>query len=389
MDFRVVWFRAFLTGLLAIGLGCSSAGLGNLDTAITPAELLAGEALGGVPHPERLVAGEDVLSVSEGMLEFLDANVHPKAFDGVRLQELIDAIINEGTFGLEFDGQTRTAAETFRLRRGNCLSFSNMFVAMARRVNLDASFQEVDIPPDWGFENDVFILNRHVNVHIDMGELGVHVVDFNIDDFKSSYDSRTISDARARAHYFNNMGVESMQAGDTAAALGYFRKAVAENDNQFSPAWSNLGTLYLRLGHPSYAEAAYLYALEVDDEDLVAMSNLARFYEQQGDSERASFYRKRVKEHRRKNPYYRYQRARDAYSSGDYDAAIKHLKYAIREKKNEDQFYHLLGLCQLQKGNQRAARRWLAKARQVASTDALKSRYSRKLELLQSASASP
>jgi Flp pilus assembly protein TadD len=363
--------------------------MGDGVTAVTPAELLAGEPLGGVPDAETLVASEDVLALSPEMLGFIDANVHPKAFDGVRLQELIDAIINEGTFGLEFDGKTRTAAETFRLRRGNCLSFSNMFVAMARHIDLDAAFQEVDIPPDWGFENDVFLLNRHVNVYIDLGPMGVHVVDFNIDDFKSSYDSRTISDARARAHYFNNMGVESMQAGDTAAALGYFRKAITENDAQFSPAWSNLGTLYLRLDHSSYAEAAYLYALQYDNEDLVAMSNLARFYERQGDTERATAYRKQVKEHRRKNPYYRYQRAREAYATGDYDTAIKHLKYAIREKKNEDQFYHLLGLCYLQQGDQRAARHWLAKAQKVASTDALKSRYSSKLELLQAESESP
>ena len=208
------------------------------------------------------------------------------------------------------------------------------------------------------------------------------MVDFTIDDLKSSYTTRTISDARARAHYFNNMGVESMQAGDTASALGYFRRAIADNDRQFSPAWSNLGTLYLRNGHPSYAEAAYLLALKVDEKDLVAMSNLARFYERQGDSERAAMYRKRVMNHRRENPYYRYQRARDAYSAEDYGAAISHLKYAIRKKKNEDKFYFLLGMSYLQKGDERAARRWLVRAEKVAATDALKRRYSNKLDLL-------
>ena len=48
-----------------------------------------------------------------------------------------------------YDEITRTASETFRARRGNCLSFSNMFVAMARDVGLDVQFQEVEIPPDW------------------------------------------------------------------------------------------------------------------------------------------------------------------------------------------------------------------------------------------------
>ena len=44
-------------------------------------------------------------------------------------------------------------------------------------------------------------------------------------------------------------------------------------------------------------------------------------------------------------------------SFDDYDAAIKHLKKAIRVKKNEDRFYHLLGASYLKKGKPGAARR--------------------------------
>jgi Flp pilus assembly protein TadD len=374
--------RLPLVCLISLVLGCTS-GVGIPDgVTITSSELLAGQPLGGEQGQPTLVGNDEVLALSTEMRDFLDKNVHQNATIGVRMNELIDAIINKNTFGLEFDGMTRTASETFRLRKGNCLSFSNMFVAMARYVNLEASFQEVQIPPDWSFQNDVFVLNRHVNVHVDLGPLDDHVVDFNIDDFKSSYDTDKIPDSRARAHYFNNMGVENMQAGDTASALGYFRKAIAENDRQFSPAWTNLGTLYLRNGHPTYAEAAYLLALKVDDGDLVAMSNLAGFYEHRGDAERAAGYRKRVMDHRRENPYYRYQRARDAYAAEDYGTAISHLKFAIRKQRNEDEFYFLLGMCYLKKGDERAARRWLARAKEVAATDTLKHRYSSKLELL-------
>ena len=38
--------------------------------------------------------------------------------------------------------------------RGNCLSFSSMFVAMAREADLTAYFQEVYIPPNWRTVND-------------------------------------------------------------------------------------------------------------------------------------------------------------------------------------------------------------------------------------------
>ena len=216
-----------------------------------------------------------------------------------------------------------------------------------------------------------------------MGPSDAHVVDFNIDDFKASYTTRTISDARARAHYFNNMGVEHMQAGESEKALAYFREAIENDHRAFSPAWSNLGTLYSRNGHPDHAESAYLHALNVDGRDLVAMSNLARLYERQGDDERAARYGKEVMDHRNENPYYRYQRARDAFALGEYDTAISHLKYAIRKKNNEDQFYHLLGLSYLRLGKQRNARRAMSKALEVAATADLKRRYSSKLDALQ------
>ncbi len=331
-----------------------------------------------------LVDEEAVLAVSAEMQAFLNAHVARRADRVARLRQLAYAIVDEGRFGLKYDETTRTASETFRTRRGNCLSFSNMFVAMARRVGLDVGYQEVDVPPDWSFKDDTFVLNRHVDVRVDLGKEGEHVVDFNMDDFKTAYERRTISDARALAHFYNNMAVERMQAGDTASALLYFRRATG-HDPLFSPAWTNLGILYLRKGHPDYAEAAYLQALKADGGDLVAMSNLASLYEGRGDQERAALYRSRVTDHRQRNPYYRLQLAREAFEAQDYDAAIHHLHYAIRKKKNEDQFYFLLGMSYVKKGDQQAARRWLSRAEEVAATDALKRRYASKRDILLSA----
>jgi len=355
----------------------SSSGLEGLDrTGISPEELLAGTGLGATPGMSAPVADEQVLAVTAEMRAFLDEHVHQKAADQVKLHELIEAIITAKTFALEFDDRTRTASEAFERRTGNCLSFSNLFVAMAREVGLKASFQEVDLPPDWSLDKDVFVLNRHVNVRVDLDPLSDHVVDFNIDDFRASYTTREISDDRARAHYFNNMGVESMQAGDAATAVAFFRKALVDNDREFSPAWTNLGTLYLRLGHSAHAEAAYLQALKVDRDEVVAMSNLAGLYERRGDSKRAAAYRRRVTNHRMANPYYRYQRAREAYEAGDWDTAIGHLKFAVRRKRNEDRFCDLMARCYLGKGNERKARHWQEKAQEAAATGAPKRRYS-------------
>jgi tetratricopeptide (TPR) repeat protein len=349
---------------------------------ITPEQLLAGDLLAAAGPSAAVASAGEVLALSPDMRDFLDTHVNRSGSANVKLQQLAGAIIDEDTFGVTYDDRTRTAIETFRARHGNCLSFSTMFVALARDVGLSVQFQEVGIPPDWTLDNDTYVLNQHVNVFVDLELAGTRVVDFNIADFRASYPMRRIADERALAHYYNNIGVELMQAGDTASALACFRTAIADNDRNFSPAWVNLGTLYLRNNYPAQAEASYLEALKADTSDLVAMSSLARLYERLGDRERAAAYRKNVVHHRNLNPYYRYELARRAYSAQDWDAAIGHLKYAVRKRPGEDQFCFLLGLSYLQEGDERAARRWLARAEEVAATDALKRRYSSKIDAL-------
>lgn len=385
-----MWIRFSVAVLISVGIGCSTGLTLRNDVRITPEELLAGTALGLVEEPPDLVPEMAVLSLSSEMRRFLETNVDRRAGSTFKLHQLVYAIINKATFGLEYDDTTRTASETFRVRRGNCLSFSNLFVAMAREVGLNVHYQEVDIPPDWRFKHDAYVLNRHVNIFVDLGGNGKQVVDFNVGDFRVSYDMRRISDRRALAHFYNNKGVESLQRGDTAAAFSNFRRAIMDNDRRFSPAWTSLGTLYLRQKLPTYAEAAYLQALVVDRLDLVAMSNLVALYTRQGDPQRASLYHNKVVSHRKQNPYYRFHLAREAFFAQDYDAAIGHLKYAVRKRPNEDQFSFLLGLTYLQKGDQRAAKRWMTRAEEVAASDALKRNYSSKMDLLLSApNASP
>jgi Flp pilus assembly protein TadD len=361
--------RAWPLLLLVLALGCRS-GMGTVQAGrTTPEELLAGAPLGVTQPPTPAIpTPSEVLALTPDMLAFLNANVDRGGSDYLKVRQLARALIAADALGVKYDEHTRTAAETFRARRGNCLSFSALFVAMAREVGLKVEFQEVEVPPEWTFDKDTFVLNRHIDVRVSLDPVGTLVVDFNTADFRTSYDMRVISDTRALAQYYNNIGVEHMQDGDTAAALASFREAISRLDRTLSPAWTNLGTLYLRNGHLPYAEAAYKQALRISPDNLVAMSNLARVYEREGNEKLAARYRRRVARHRRHNPYYRYQLARQAFAAGDYDTAIGHLKYAVRKKRNDDRFYSLLGKCYQEEGDERAAERWLARAKEVAAS---------------------
>jgi tetratricopeptide (TPR) repeat protein len=296
------------------------------------------------------------------------------------LRQLIYAVIVEGSFQLVYDESTRTAGETFRDRRGNCLSFTNMFVAMARYAGLEANYQEVDVPPDWSLTGQSFLLSKHVNVLLELS-WGERIVDFNVYDFKITFDKNVISDQRGRAHYFNNLGVEYMLAGNGALAMAHFRQSLLE-DETFTPAWINLGILHRREALPEYAEAAYLKALRTDASNLVAMSNLANLYAEEGLSEYAALYQARVESHRMENPYYRYLLANEDFTNGDYRSAIGHLEFAIQERPREDRFLALMSMSYLMIGDRQAAQSWMKKAEAAAGEDSSKQRYQNKLELL-------
>jgi len=378
-----------MTAVLAAMCGCAAPIVAPplVDSRpITTEDILeANPLVAGVELPD--ISSVDVLKLSPQMIKFLDRWVEKGGRDYFKLRSLLYAIMGDGSFVLVYDDRTRTAEQTFIDRRGNCLSFTNMFIAMARYLGLKARYQEVDIPPDWSTKGETFILSQHINAEVKIASGYDQMVDFNMYDFRTSYDRRVISDERALAHYFNNIGVEHMLKGEIPLAFANFRASILQ-DKTFSPAWVNLGTLDNHGGFKNFAEAAYQQALNVDSESMVAMSNLAGLYEGEGRFELAAQYRERVKRHRQQNPYYRYQLAREAFDAGDYETAIHELKYAISKNRNEDTFYFLLSLSYLNSGDKDTAQQWMKKAEEVASMGPDKQRYRSKLDLLMRADGS-
>jgi tetratricopeptide (TPR) repeat protein len=377
--------RALVVLATAVISSCSTSGghLPALDSSQISTRMLldASPLAAGVEIAD--LSQVDILELSPAMIAFLDRWVDPNQSDYSRLWNLLYAVMGDGTFDLIYDDITRTAQETFHDQRGNCLSFTNMFVAMSRRLGLDSNYQEVLIPPDWSVSGQTFIFNLHVNVQVDLDGHSDQMVDFNMYDFRIKYDRRIVSDSRARAHYFNNMGVEYMLKGDTLLAFANYRESIRA-DSSFSPAWVNLGILNNREGYPNYAEAAYLQALDAGDTEMIALSNLAALYEQEGRPELAAQYQQKVESHRMRNPYYHYQLARTAFDNGEYEAAIAHLKVAVRKNRNDDIFYYLMSLSYFNSGEKEAAKRWMKKAEDVAEKDDDKKKYHRKLDVLMS-----
>ncbi len=338
------------------------------------APLVAGGTVPALPR-------EDPFALDADMRRFLADHIDPSRPAQGRLEQLLTAVIRDPRFSVVYDDRTRSAAEVFRGRQGNCLSFAAMVVALARASGIDASFQEVDVPPDWALGTGTVVVMRHVNVLVPARHGTDRIVDFDMVNFRTSYDRRVISDARARAHYHSNLAAEWLQADAPLAALAELRQALAA-DAGFAPAWVNLGVLYLREGHLSWARAAWWQALAVSPDEEVAISNLERSYREAGELALADTLLERVRRFRMTNPYYRYFLAEQALEAGDAATAIGHLRYAVHRNPVEDRFLALLGLSYLRQGDLGQAQHWLVQAEAAAADPGLRERYHGKIERL-------
>ncbi|TXS90684.1 hypothetical protein FV139_17030 [Parahaliea maris] len=344
--------------------------------AYTPEQLLQGSQFGLHPEP---IPAVDLLAVNDDMRAFVHQHVPDMGVnDRRKIELLLRAILDDG-LNLNYNNfLTFTAEEAFYSREGNCMSFTNLFVALAREAGVNAKFQEVEVPPSWAARGDTWLLNLHINAVIDLPGYE-QVVDFNLNDYSRDLHRRELTDREALARYHNNMGVHWMGEGDYERAFMQFKRAI-----QLRPGtgyfYTNLGTLFRRLEQETAAESAYLVAIGIDDEP-VASSNLARLYDGQGEDELARYYRERVELFRTRNPYYLFHLAEEAYARAEYDEAEDLLLNALRRHPRDHEIYRLLGLTHLQLGDYWLAEKRFRQAAELAEGEALE-RYNHKLELL-------
>jgi len=330
-------------------------------------------------------AGADPLALSQEMEELLDGKIGPGSTEMNRLKDLVWLIFNDDDVGFVYESVTRTAIGTFQHRNGNCLSFTNLFVAMARYLDLDARFREVETAPSWSRKGAFVTFNRHVNVAINVGG-AEYVVDLFPRIDRIEIGGRVVSDNRGLAHFYNNMGTDALAAGNPDLALSSFGKAL-EYDPEAAFVWANLGVAYSMRGETARAEQFYRKAIELDKNEMVAMSNLAELYRRMGQDKKADRYFKRVENFQKKNPYYHFSMGEEDRLGGRLEQALEHYKDALKRKSKEHHFHFAISRLYAQMGDLDTAVKHLEKAQEYAPAGPRKSLYIEQLERLNSESS--
>ena len=284
----------------------------------------------------------ELLKVDEPMRRFFGERLRLPGNTGDRLRALIEAILQPDGLHFAYDAEgTFDARETFRQRRGNCVSFSLLVVAVAREFGFRASFQSAANSARWERFGDHIVSVHHMNVRVE-ADGGNYVIDLWPELVAGmGATMRVVSDQRAFAQFHDTVGFFNLLHEQPADALQFMILAT-KTDPDYADAWANLGSLRSHLGNLVEARACFERALGADSRCVLALDEYVTVLRRLGSPEdlrTATKYERRAQGIRDRNPYYQQRLAERAQEHGDWVAAEKFLRQAIALKNDEPQFY--------------------------------------------------
>jgi tetratricopeptide (TPR) repeat protein len=371
------WMTAVAGACLALTVGgCALAPQERSPASVAAADwILTGEGVFGEPVAAAEAPEVAVAAPSQAMRDYVTAlmaerGTSPARTSAERFRRLFIALQRDGYFDAVYAADlTLTAAEAFEARGGNCLSYTNMFIALARQAGLDAVYQIVDVPPTWDADAGFLIRYNHINVLLrDVGPRGRPgerlTVDFNVTRPDEIYPRRAVSDDHAKALYYANHSVALLRQGRLRESFAYLRRAL-EAAPEDPDLWINLGAFYATQGFFDASAAAYHRALELDGNDRAALSGLARSYANAGDEAMAALYRQKVRNYRETNPYFHFAMAQTAFEQARYQRSLDFINAAIALERRAPRFHLLKALVEQQLGDLDAAEESIARARRL------------------------
>ncbi|MFL6707047.1 MAG: tetratricopeptide repeat protein [Massilia sp.] len=377
---------ALLLACCAILAGCAT------PSARVPAvdALFADARYAPPPSP---VGADDVFALSPAMRATLDSPAFRAQLKRLGVERgLVAALYDDGSLKLEYDAaKTRTAAEAFAARRGNCLSLVMMTAAFARALGLEVRYQQVVVDESWRRSGDMVVSSGHVNLSISRPERVERIVtlgptpgitvDFLPGEAVDGYQGYPLDEATILAMYANNRAVEALLRNQLDEAYWWARAAL-QRDPRFIASYNTMAVIHQRHGDAVVAERSWRAALEREPENVVAMRNLAPLLASEGRQPEADALLKQAAGIEPYPPFYFHGRGMAALERKDYTAARSMFEREVKRAPYHDEFHFWLAIALLRLGEREQARDQLALAAQTTESPATGRLYSAKLEML-------
>lgn len=344
-------------------------------------------------RPRAIPADINVFAPSAAMKHFLYEDIASPMRRMGHLDGLIDALQNRAQLKLEYDSAvTRTAAEAFDARAGNCISLVIMTAALAKELGLLVYYQQVHSEQTWSRDGDIAFRSGHVNLILRPfpGIRGLiresskeMIVDFLPPEEVRGYQATEITERTVVAMFMNNRAAEALVRGQLDDAYWWAREAILR-DSGFLEAYNTLGVIYRRHGNMNEAERIYRLLLERDRENPTVLANLAAVLGSTGRTDEAQALLRRLNRVEPYPPFYFMDQAQVALKKGDFNAAIALFSRELARDPDYHAAHFGLAATYFQLRNLAAAREHLAAAKQNSTTPRDHALYAGKLERLRS-----
>lgn len=388
----------------ALSLGAALLSVAALTGCATAPEAPSPVDTAPLIHDELFPASRDaidperVMAITPKMREFIRSRI-PYVGNGTTLMMdtrdlrhlLLDALYNRNELQLEYDAETtRTAAEAFDAKAGNCLSLAMMTAVFAREMGLPFVFRQIYDEEQWSRVGDLQVVSSHVNIALgrrrtEFRVLGNDepslVVDFLPGAQISRQRAMPVDERAIVAMYLNNRAAELMSQAQIDRAYWWARAAWL-HDPRLLTALNTLGVIYRRHGDTALAERAFRYVLAHEPSNLQSMANLAQALRFQGNIAEAQKYEAQLALLQPYPPFKFFDLGIAAMKAGDYAQARDLFAKEIDRSAYYHEFHFWMALANVGLGKWDVVRAELAKAQEYSVTAPQRQLYAAKLESL-------
>lgn len=377
--------RRWVGLLLAVGLAACST-----KPVVPPVEALLFRDAAFAAPAERIEAG-DVFAMTPAMRDYFQREVEPQQRRRGVQRGLVDALYTGNQLRLRYDNAfTRTAAEAFESRAGNCLSLVVMTAAFAKHAGMPVRFQSVHVDPTFGRSGNLQFSIGHVNVSLgkmlQASPTGGHTADWMTIDFLPPADTRgqryeAVDESTLVAMFMNNKSAEALAGGRLDDAYWWARAAITQ-DRQLLLAYNTLGVVYRRHGDLDDAERVLRFALQLEPENTTVLGNLANLLADRGRHAEAQALQAALQRLQPDPPFKFFDQGLEAMRRGDWAAARGLFQREVDRDPDYHEFHFWLAMAHLRLGDTSQARRHLAAAAENSNTLDQQATYSAKLAKL-------
>jgi tetratricopeptide (TPR) repeat protein len=306
---------------------------------------------------------------------------------------LLDALYARDDLKLEYESAfTRTAAQAYAARSGNCLSLVIMTAAFARELGMVVRFQDVDVDEAWSRKGGLYLASTHVNLALGRrptdamhgGEAErLLVVDFLPPPEAARFRTRPLEEQDIVTLYMNNRAAEAMVQDRLDDAYWWAKGAVSQPGAPVT-AYNTLGVVYQKHGNVAQAERVFRAALERDPDSVVVMQNLVPVLAANGKAAESAALAARVRRLDPNPPFRFFNEGMLAFDKGEYAKAKALFEREAERAPYNDEFHFWLAVACLRLGEQTRAREELARALDTSTRRDARDLYSAKLTHLRS-----